>query len=97
MARTQRTRNPLQGEDSIGLAFGQVIGDHKMKKHFKLTITEKRFSYTRREESIAIIIFTFVRFGIGIMIAFGLTCFCVCCNWSVHCVWDIDQPSVRVK
>ncbi len=53
VARTQRTRNPLQGEDAIGLAVGQVIGDHKMKKHFELTITKKTFSYTRREECIA--------------------------------------------
>jgi transposase len=53
VARTQRTSNPLQGEDAIGLAVGQVIGDHKMKKHFELTITEKSFSYARREENIA--------------------------------------------
>ncbi len=53
VARTQRTRNPLQGEDAIGLAVGQVIGDHKMKKHFELTITEKSFSYVRLEQNIA--------------------------------------------
>lgn len=53
VARTQRTRNPLQGEDAIGLAIGQVIGKHKMKKHFELTITEKSFSYSRLEQNIA--------------------------------------------
>ena len=44
-------RKPLQGEDAIGLAVGQVIGDHKMKKHFDLTITEKCFSYARRTDN----------------------------------------------
>lgn len=53
VAATQRTRMPLQGEDAIGLAVGQVINDHKMKKHFDLTITEKSFSYTRRQDDIA--------------------------------------------
>jgi len=38
VAATQRTRKPLQGEDAIGLAVGEVIGDHKMKKHFDLTL-----------------------------------------------------------
>jgi hypothetical protein len=52
VAATQRTRKPLQGEDAIGLAVGQVIGDHKMKKHFDLTITEKCFSYARRTDNI---------------------------------------------
>ncbi len=46
-------RNPLHGEDAIGLAVGQVIGNHKMNKHFELTITENSFSYVRRQENIA--------------------------------------------
>jgi transposase len=29
-----------------------VIGKHKMEKHFELTITDARFSYARREDSI---------------------------------------------
>ena len=52
VAATQRTRKPLRGEDAIGLAVGQVIGDHKMKKHFELTITENSFSYARRQDNI---------------------------------------------
>jgi transposase len=53
VARTQRTRNPLRGEDAIGLAVGQVIGKHKMKKHFELTITENSFTYARKLQDIA--------------------------------------------
>jgi transposase len=53
VAATRRKRRPLHGEDAIGLAVGQVIGNHKMKKHFELTITENNFSYARRTEGIA--------------------------------------------
>jgi len=53
VAAVQRTRKPLQGEDAIGLAVGQVIDDHKMKKHFELTITKNSFSYARRQDDIA--------------------------------------------
>ena len=52
VAATQRTRKPLHCEDEIGLAAGQVIGGHKMKKHFELTMTENSFSYARRQEKI---------------------------------------------
>lgn len=52
VAATQRTRNPLHGEDKIGMAVGQVIGNHKMKKHFDVTITENSFTYTRRTDDI---------------------------------------------
>ena len=52
VAATQRKRQPLQGEDAIGLAVGQVIGDHKMKKHLELTIMENSFSYARRQDNI---------------------------------------------
>lgn len=52
VAATQRKRNPLRGEDQIGLRVGKVIGKHKMAKHFELTITEDSFSYERREEQI---------------------------------------------
>ena len=38
VAATQRTRKPLHGAVQIGMAVGQVIGNHKMKKHFDLTI-----------------------------------------------------------
>jgi hypothetical protein len=53
VAAAQRTRQPLHGEDAVGLAVGEVIGDHKIKKHFELTITENSFSYVRREDNIA--------------------------------------------
>lgn len=50
---TQRSRNPLQGQDKIGVRVGKVIGRHKMEKHFKCTITDKSFSYRRNEQKIA--------------------------------------------
>ncbi len=49
---TQRKNNPLRGKEQIGLRVGRVIGQRKMEKHFKLTITETSFSYARREEKI---------------------------------------------
>ena len=49
---TERTRNPLRGEQMIGLRVGKVIGKHKMAKHFDLTITETSFTYTRNEDRI---------------------------------------------
>ena len=49
---TLRTRNPLRGEQAIGLRVGKVIGKHKMAKHFDLTITENSFTYTRNEARI---------------------------------------------
>ena len=49
---TLRKRNPLRGEKEIGLRVGKVIGQHKMAKHFDLTITENSFAYTRQETSI---------------------------------------------
>jgi hypothetical protein len=49
---TLRTKNPLRGEDEIGLRVGKVIGKYKMGKHFDLTITEKSFTYARLEGSI---------------------------------------------
>ena len=49
---TQRTCNPLHGEKEISLRVGKVIGNHKMAKHFDLTITDNQFTYTRNEERI---------------------------------------------
>jgi transposase len=49
---TLRTRNPLRGEKEIGLRVGQVIGKHKMAKHFDVTITTSSFTYTRNEQRI---------------------------------------------
>jgi len=50
---TLRAKNPLRGEDKIALRVGKVIGKYKMEKHFELTITKDRFTYSRREEAIA--------------------------------------------
>ena len=50
---TLRKKNPLRGKGNIGLRVGKVIGQHKMEKHFELTITDDSFTYTRREENIA--------------------------------------------
>jgi hypothetical protein len=52
-AATQRPRNPLRGEVRIALRAGGVLGRYKMRKHFKLTIAQTSFSFTREEESIA--------------------------------------------
>jgi DDE family transposase len=52
-AATQRPRNPLRGKTSIALRVGSVLGRYKMRKHFKLTIAETGFSFTRDEPSIA--------------------------------------------
>ena len=49
---TLRTRNPLRGEQAIGLRVGKVIGKHKMAKHFDLTITENSFTFIRNEARI---------------------------------------------
>ena len=49
---TERSSNPLRGEQAISLRVGKVIGKHKMAKHFDLTITETSFTYTRNEDRI---------------------------------------------
>ena len=49
---TQRKTNPLRGEKAISLRVGKVIGQHKMAKHFDLTITETSFAYARNEDRI---------------------------------------------
>jgi len=50
---TLRKTNPLRGEDEIGLRVGKVIGKYKMEKHFELTITNDRFTFSRRTDAIA--------------------------------------------
>ncbi len=49
---TQRARNPLRGQDAIGLRVGRVIGKFNMAKHFDLTITETTLSYQRKTAQI---------------------------------------------
>ncbi len=50
---TRRKRRPLRGKAEIGLEVGKVIDNHKMAKHFEITITEDSFSYQRRQQAIA--------------------------------------------
>ena len=52
-AATRRLVRPLRGNAEIGLAVGAVVNNHKVAKHFELTITETSFSYRRRADSIA--------------------------------------------
>jgi Transposase DDE domain len=52
VAATQRTRNPLRGKARIALRVGGVLGRYKMRKHFRLTIEEDRFSFVRDDASI---------------------------------------------
>lgn len=53
VAATRRTGNPLRGRDRIGLRVGRVLGRFKVGKHFKLTITDERFTYERNATAIA--------------------------------------------
>jgi hypothetical protein len=52
VAATQRARNPLRGQDAIGLRVGRVIGHFHMAKHFELTITQTALTYQRKTEAI---------------------------------------------
>jgi hypothetical protein len=49
----ERRRAPLRGKAEIGLEVGAVLDEHKMGKHFDLTITDASFAYRRREADIA--------------------------------------------
>ena len=49
---TQRARNPLRGQDKIGVRVGRVLNQYKMAKHFKLTISDESFAYERDLEKI---------------------------------------------
>ena len=48
-----RKRNPLRGEAEIALAVGAVIEQHKMRKHFTLTTTDRSFAFARKTAEIA--------------------------------------------
>ena len=43
----------LKGQDEIGLRVGKIIGRYKVGKHFRLDISDHRFSYQRDVEGIA--------------------------------------------
>src|SRR6185369_2351525 len=48
-----RKRAPLRGKAEIGLEVGAVVDEHKMGKHYDLTITDASFTYRRRNDAIA--------------------------------------------
>ncbi len=48
-----RKRKPLRGAAQIALAVGAVIEQHKMRKHFDLTITDHSFAFARKTVEIA--------------------------------------------
>src|SRR3989441_3866374 len=52
-AATQRARNPLRGEQAIGMRVGRVVEHFHMAKHLELTITDTSLSWQRRHEAIA--------------------------------------------
>jgi len=52
-AATQRSRNPLRGEQAIALRVGRVIGRFHMAKHLALEITDSSLVWARKEEAIA--------------------------------------------
>ena len=52
-AATRRARNPLRGQDKIGLRVGAVRDRYKVGKYFLLQITEDSFSFERDEQRIA--------------------------------------------
>jgi acyl-CoA synthetase (AMP-forming)/AMP-acid ligase II len=49
----ERQRAPLRGTAAIGLAVGAILDKHKMAKHYDLTLTDTRFAWRRKAESIA--------------------------------------------
>jgi transposase len=51
--KIQRKRDPLRGEDAIGVEVGKVLGSLKVAKHFRYEITEDGFTFTRDAASIA--------------------------------------------
>jgi DDE family transposase len=50
----ERQRGPLRGMAEIALQVGAVLDQHKMGKHYDLTITDTAFTYRRKEDAIAI-------------------------------------------
>jgi transposase len=50
---TLRKRNRLSGKDKIGMRVGKDISQYKMRKHFRIAITDDSFSFERDTESIA--------------------------------------------
>jgi transposase len=53
VAAVTRKKNPLRGEDKIGIRVGRVVNKYKMAKHFDLDIQKDQFAYQRRDDKIA--------------------------------------------
>jgi len=51
-ARTCRVRQPLRGEDRIGIEVGKVLGASKVAKHFHCHIRSDAFTFERKRASI---------------------------------------------
>src|SRR5512147_404800 len=49
----ERRHQPLRGATKIALKVGAVLDQHKMAKHFDLTIADDRFTFARKTEAIA--------------------------------------------
>ena len=49
---TRRLRRPLRGQTRIALWVGKVVDKYHMAKHFRLDISDDRFSYERDSDSI---------------------------------------------
>lgn len=50
--KIHRKRNPVRGEDEIGVEVGKVLGASKVAKHFSYEITDDAFTFHRDEASI---------------------------------------------
>jgi len=51
-AATQRSRNPLRGEQRIARRVGRIIDHFHMAKHFEITITDTALTWRRKDEAI---------------------------------------------
>ena len=49
----ERKRDPLRGKAEIGLKVGALLDQHKMAKHYELTIGDASFFWRRKEDAIA--------------------------------------------
>jgi Transposase DDE domain len=48
----ERKRDPLRGKAEIGLKVGALLDQHKMAKHYELTIGDASFAWRRKEDAI---------------------------------------------
>jgi ribosomal protein L18 len=51
-AATQRSRNPLRGEQRIARRVGRIIDHFHVAKHFELTITDTALTWRRKDKAI---------------------------------------------